>query len=79
MFGIIKTEFRKQIINDIMNKNFLSNKERKLLKINKKIRLIEISNEKIINIKNEMKNELLLIKNDKKNKETYKTTKKEKK
>lgn len=64
MFGIIKNEFKKQIINDIVNQNILSKKKYKLLKINKKIKLIEISNEKINIKKNDMNDKLLIIKNE---------------
>jgi transposase len=82
MFGIIKHEFTKQIIDDIINKNILSKKDFKLLKINKKMKLIEISNNKINEKKNELTNDLLLIKNSNnklKKKELNELIKKEKK
>lgn len=86
MFGIIKHEFTKQIIDDIINKNILSKKEFKLLKVNKKMKLVKISNEKIKEKKeeltNELTNNLLLIKNSEKKlkkKELNELIKKEKK
>ena len=64
MFSIIKNEFSKQIITDIINKNILNKKEYKLQKINKKIRLIEITNIKINEKKNQIENDLSLLKNN---------------
>ena len=62
MFGIIKKEYHKQIINDIVNKNILSSSEFKLIKINNKIKLTNIKLTKIENEKNKINDKLNEIK-----------------
>ena len=59
MFGIIKTEYTKQIINDIINKNILSTKEKKRIQLENKNKIIIKNKLELKNNKNEIKNELI--------------------
>ena len=61
MFGIIKSEYTKQIINDIINKNILSKKENKQMQLENKNKIIAKLKLELNNIKNNIKNESMNI------------------
>ena len=71
MFGIIKSEFSKQIISDIIDKNILSKKEYKLIKQDNKIKLIEKNKQDIIEIVKNNKKKINDIKKAKKQKSKH--------
>ena len=59
MFGIIKTEYTKQIINDIINKNILSTKENKRIQLDNKNKIIIKNKLELNKNKNEIKKEAI--------------------
>ena len=63
MFGIIKIEYKKQIINDIINKNLLSKTDQKIIKSKLKTKLLIESKQKIINYENYLNNEITRVNN----------------